>query len=90
MTQWTRLMLMAAVCLCALAGTGTVRAQIAPAAAEELMRLSGLWKQLDTLVVQVQGGMDQGIAQAEAQGAPPHARGHTPAPVRSRWPGLCG
>lgn len=70
MMDWTRFMLAAALCLCALAGPGTVRAQIAPAAAEELMQLSGLWKQLGALVEQVQGGMDQGIAHAEAQGAP--------------------
>jgi hypothetical protein len=57
--------------LCAGLAPNTAQAQIAPAVAEELMRKSGLWKQLDSLVDQVRSGFEQGAAQAEAQGAAP-------------------
>lgn len=49
-----------------LLAAGAARAQISEAAAERLMRLSGAWAQMGTLVPQLRGGLAQGAASPDA------------------------
>ncbi len=57
-----RLLQATGLLLALLLAAGAARAQISEAAAEKLMRASGAWAQMGTLVPQLRGGLAQGAA----------------------------
>jgi hypothetical protein len=65
-----RLHRMAALALALGAAHGVALAAIAPEAAQDLARKSGLWTQLDTLLPQVRAGMDAGMQRIPGQVSP--------------------
>jgi len=64
-----RLHRMAGVALALAVAQGAAQAAIAPEAAQELARKSGLWTQLDSLLPQVQAGMAAGLQRSQASAA---------------------
>jgi len=58
---------MAAVALALAAAQGAAPAAVAPDAAQELARKSGLWTQLDSLLPQVRAGMEAGLQRIPGQ-----------------------
>jgi len=65
-----RLHRMAALALALGAVQGAALAAIAPEAAQDLARKSGLWTQLDSLLPQVRAGMDAGMQRTPGQVSP--------------------
>jgi len=64
-----RLHRMGALALALAIAQGAAQAAIAPEAAQELARKSGLWTQLDSLLPQVQAGMAAGLQRSQASAA---------------------